>query len=431
MTDIRDQLRRSQRVRQSSRSEGKPYLAEVTGVQADADFLNTTSHVGDIPVKVAHPYVGANSWIRAVPENKTQVLISKREAGPVSHIGYVSDFSPAKAKDYEGKNNLWRRMNQGEMDIASVGAATTYWGRRGNLEWHGGCISGGLSNDKLESYWFAPLHRRVGYEKSVLLPLSLGADEERFGVVKRAHPLFPMSQELFIPTVNALGPTYAKEWLMGLFNLIYHREGDVVDDLGLPEISAATGVPLRAAHRWKTTNIATYSSFEVDAIGNVAWTLAPEALIGFQITVPTSDFSVLAAKQISLMAGINATISAATLASIDAPQIKLGSAAVDAVIKGTPFMAGMATMFDSSPNSLKAVLTSLEAACTADATAFGLLSTDPGLVAIMLDPLTQPALVAASTASTATAGILGAYLAVLSTFTSSLSGQLSTIVTTV
>jgi hypothetical protein len=205
------------------------------------------------------------------------------------------------------------------------------------------------------------------------IPLSLGADEERFGVVKRAHPLFPLTLETLIPTVNALGPTFAKEWLVGLFNLIYHREGDVTDDFGIPEVSLNTGQPLRAMHQWKTSTITTNTSFEVDILGNVGLTLAAEAVMGYAINIPTGEFNVMTGLAMSFMCGTTYDISAATSVTIESPATKFGAAAVDALVLGTKFMAALQTYLAPVASALTTLAgeapLSGEASYTAGATA--------------------------------------------------------------
>jgi hypothetical protein len=304
---------------------------------------------------VSHPYVGPNSWIRVMPENGTRCMVSRRAEDGEPYISAYIAENKAKSATLatEQGNYFYRALREGETDITSPGIANVFWSRGGTLELRGGATYMQLSNSDMEIKARAPTHSRAVLGQN----LQEVGDEERFGVVVR-----PGSKNIKFPgqptirnIVETIPTFYAKEYLRILrsdgpipgVTLIEHREGDVIDDSGLPVISTTTGRKLRSMTKYGTSVPGISADLEIDEDGNVVLSLPPSAIKGLALNINGpgnlelligKDFLATVTKSVSFQILSSMSVTAATNITLDAPHVSLGLGADTPAVRGQDLM---------------------------------------------------------------------------------------------
>jgi hypothetical protein len=195
-------------------------------------------------VRVRHPYIGANSWIRVMPEAGTEIFTQQRGDEVMNEIfGYYSTSGALNVSSYQQEQLLYRDIISGEMEFMSNGRAYIYLGESGDLETRGGTIRHELLQSKLELRSIAPTYVRKLHTSP---PYTL-ANEERFGVVKRPDPVLRNTFQQYVTLPNTDFAVEHSRWLNTKAGLpiIELQEGDVYDEFSSPVLQSSTNRSLR------------------------------------------------------------------------------------------------------------------------------------------------------------------------------------------
>lgn len=254
---------------------------------------------GQRSMRVTHPYVSANSWIRTMPEPGTYCLIGFR-ASTIGHAEIISYIEPDEgSRVYHGENedqirtgrtspsagkHAYRPLQSGEFELMSYGKASVFGSRRGTLELRGGSVFCIMSNDFLEIADRAPTHKRqmLAHRYDGL------GDEERLGAVKR-----PKSgdQAAGWETLIQEGGEFAREHFISLLfegtpgSLYDKRTGHVYDNTGGKVNHPDSGKWLRHKELWYTSSESVVGYF-IDENGNVTLSLPEDAQVGLHFNLP-------------------------------------------------------------------------------------------------------------------------------------------------
>lgn len=271
----------------------KPYLGQVRSYDDSQDKIRVASPTGEINIPLAHPFISANSWIRAIPETNASVWLHHRHDNRrVGMLGYTNDVLSTRVDDFGKGTGMWRRLKQGEIEINSFGVSGLFAAKDGTLELRGGLVYGELSHPRLESWMRAPLHtRRLTYNVDNAI-----GDEERYGVVKRYK-----DAKAVIPTTiknddGSLRKEYYRDLKFAMKGdktpkfLVRQHEGNIIgDDLKL-KTQDATGVNLRYLKELYTKKGESFLSTQVDENGNFLIVLPSEATEGGEMRIPAGAF---------------------------------------------------------------------------------------------------------------------------------------------
>lgn len=303
---------------------------------------------GTRSLPIPMPFDSTDSWIRCIPEASAQALVTYRtDTQDVAILGYINEKPSDKIDAYRGAKSLYRPLLGGEIEIMSVGKATSYYSTRPNIEHRGGMIRAWLDQDRLESGSKAPLHKRQLWEH---LSAEIG-DEERFGVVRRPIKMgllsslalglgfeghssnfeeypypdfslpggvpaaFSLAAKGIATASEAVGTLtgtfkvrpFAKEYLRVIKNplspippdvLVDVREGQVFNDKSEQETSDS-GAYLRAKYEYFTP-FTDSTSLKIDELGNTYWSLSLAATDGYSISVPLGSFKLDASTGIDM-----------------------------------------------------------------------------------------------------------------------------------
>ena len=344
-------------------TNGGSFVGLIQSVSGANQSAQVSYSGGATSTSLPHPYEGAMSWIRAIPDTGSSALMTYRidTSDPVI-LRYLNDNPTSKIAGYDSGMNLYRPLSGGEIEIHSVGLAQTSYGQRPILEQRGGMIRSWLDQDKLESGQQAPLHtRRLWQYSSPDI-----SDEERFGVVRRPiklnaanatylkqtkssnfsmypYPDFTLpggvaaafsslAQTFAAATEAASALTgtfkirpFAKEYLRVIGNPIYPippvnlidiREGQVFDDDGI-QVVGDTGAYLRAKYEYYTP-LTDSTKCQIDEIGNISWSLSLGATTGWITNIPLGAYKLTANKGIDLATATSITTSSTLSTSISA-----------------------------------------------------------------------------------------------------------------
>lgn len=195
-------------------------------------------------LKIRHPYMGVNSWIRVMPDRGSSVFTMQRGDDVTPEIiAYKSNQLEDQLQQNRRGETLYRRLDEGEIELMSSGRAYLFLGSGGDIEMRGGVIRQELLQSRLEHRMEAPLYTR---KLPGAKPDTLGY-QERFGVVKRADQNFPNALENFIKTPSN---EFAVEYSRVLTTkegspLVELYEGNVYDETGAQRTHTSTNKPLR------------------------------------------------------------------------------------------------------------------------------------------------------------------------------------------
>ena len=262
---------------------GQSFRGVITAVNEDEETVTITHWGGPQLSNIRHPYLGAQSWIRVMPEDGVGVFASHRSDTDLIAIDSYDHDTGHRVENYKGdKGSHYRRLRKGEIEISSRGLAQAFFGRSGNLELRGGITWMHLRNQGMTIESMAPLHRRSHPWRS---HGKLGW-EERFGVVNRPGTVASVADRF----INA-GPIPAVEYYRAVSsllptitdgNMVEHHEGNLLDANGLPILGGPMNLPLRARSRWRTET-RTEVTAEIDMVGNVSFKLPETAVSGFTV----------------------------------------------------------------------------------------------------------------------------------------------------
>ena len=366
MSDYRDY--QYARLKEQETAYDLPLRGVIKEVLGETETVKVSSFgtTGFPEFAVRHPFLGINSWIRAMPEAGTTVLTQRRGDLEQQEIfGYISNKLAAVARiALKDRTIPFRILHAGEIDLMSRGMSSMYLGDNGDLELRGGLVAETLSQSTLEHTSLAPtFHRRLGQHDPVFL-----GHEERFGVVRRLHPIFPKSMQRIIQKLDTTFPVEYSRWLTttDILNrdLVTLQEGSAVYDvLGLETRQTSTQRTLRH----KKTYYATLTgnlTVEIDEDLNIFiknTSLAPETKIDFGVanetTIKTKKLAVSGLDQASF--DFVKSISMKSLkVHVNAPDVQFGAQALQPAILGTnltstiltPLLSALAAFFNIMGN---------------------------------------------------------------------------------
>lgn len=265
---------------------GGQFEGVIRGVNEGSEAVDIDFYGGRQKARVLHPYVGIGAWMRVMPETGTAVVASHRFDSSDLQINQYGYDTADRVEKYEAETGTtYRKLRQGEFDIASSGFAQIHGSRRGNLELRGGFSWMHLRNERMQIEARTGVHRRS-------LPWQahdeLGA-EERFGMVLRKGLVTPAVERF----INA-GPVVAMEYYRSLYTqnpavldqaLVLTHEGNLLDDSGLPIRGGPVSAPLRAKYGWRSETL-TEVKAEIDIVGNVLFELPVTAVAGLHVKSP-------------------------------------------------------------------------------------------------------------------------------------------------
>lgn len=314
---------------------GAPFIALISGAhEAEAERVLIQYPGGERKVRSLHPYMGRQSWIRVGAESGGSVIAAQRgDSLEPELLAYTNQNPEDGIGVYKAQQGLMRPIQVGEIEIASIGGAQTYWSERPLLEQRAGLIRSWLDQDITESGQKSPIHTRQLH----LHQVDKIGDEERFGVVSRPDGPLPFNRQ-YITADRAPDPEmvaafvikategilaepgpFAKEYTRVLKSgalfpevLVDHREGDVIDDRGTPVNLTTSGKPLRYKTELFMDSILGGVFFVgVDNEGNFSVTLPSEASVGGDLQIPDGDLYVSIGKSYNSTVGVDYTLSTA------------------------------------------------------------------------------------------------------------------------
>jgi hypothetical protein len=305
-----------------------PFECVIKTVSPESDTMMVQGPFGTRRFNVLHPYQGNSSWIRSMPDSSLVAIVQARADTRVPEIvGYRNSYSNKRIQRYKAadtaqgalgsivgkaaaaltgalglggdseppepganKFEAYRPLYSGEHDMGSEGLAQVFWGNRAVLDSRAGIIKEGLSQDRLETFVKAPVHRRLmHFHASNKL-----FDEERLGAVFRST-----DDSYYKRTWCKYQGKFAREHMMHLLDgerkpLLWNRAGHVFDEVGEVEQCEDTGKPLRFKHIYYTVGGALAgilgqreeAVFQLDEEGNLVVDLPDGATTGFIFRTP-------------------------------------------------------------------------------------------------------------------------------------------------
>jgi hypothetical protein len=258
---------------------------------------------------ITHPYMGMNSWLRAMPEAGSSGLAATRGDSPAQHfIAYLKENSANQRREATIRGeDVYRELQEGSIELMSSGRGYLCANERGTLELRGGSVHAHLSQDLQEFRVRAPTHRIecLGYEYAG------NRNNLRFGVVKRLStgrtagtgPRVERPVKVEHGGLNV----YAKEFSVilqskGTPNLLADlRMGHVVDDDGTEPTLGSTSEKLRYRAILGTKTVADVVRLEVDVKGNTRIQLPRSSTEGMCLEVLDGKLKVQANREIQLV----------------------------------------------------------------------------------------------------------------------------------
>jgi hypothetical protein len=306
-----------------------PFECVIKTVSPESDTMTLQGPFGMRNFNVLHPYQGNSSWVRSMPDNSLVALVQIRADTKVQEVvGYRNSNSSRRAQRYKAddteqgsiigslaskaasalssalglssdtepaepaanKFEAYRPLFSGEHDVGSAGLSQIFWGNRAVLDSRAGVIKHGMSQDRMESYEKAPVHRRMLHFHAA----NKLYDEERLGVIFRST-----DDSYYKKTWCKYKNKFAREHMIHLLDgerkpLFWERSGHVFDETGEIEQCEDTGKPLRVKKIYYTVGGALASVlgereeavFQLDEEGNLVVDLPEGATTGFIFRTP-------------------------------------------------------------------------------------------------------------------------------------------------
>jgi hypothetical protein len=277
----------------------KPYLGQIRGYDSSQDKIKVAGPTGEPTIPLSHPFISANAWIRAIPENNSSVwLHSRQDNQRLGMLGYSNDVLGNRVSDFNTGLGVYRELKPGEIEINSYGIAGLYARRDGTLEIRGGLVYGEYSHPRLEHWVRAPLHNR----RLVLNEDNQIGDEERYGAIRRyrdekaANPTSIKNEDGTIRKEYYRDLKWVPKGSKSSKFLVRMQEGDVVDEKSSQKTQDVTELNLRFLKEFYTKNGTSNLSIQVDENGNYYVSLPNEAETGGQMTIPAGAFLAQIAK---------------------------------------------------------------------------------------------------------------------------------------
>lgn len=289
MTWIQEEIVHRRREQERTQGgDGAPYAGIITATNPRSERVTTDGPTGG-QLRVLHPFVSQQSWIRAMPEGGSGVLLAERYDSKAPEVLRYYDETPEdRVKEYDRDVSLYRPLEPGEIELASKGLAQTFYGRKAVKEDRAGVVRTWLDGLRTEAGTRAPTHRRTLHtaQSGTLL------DEERWGVVKRWLPGSRVKEQIVI---GVQPPTFSREYLRILGTGVpgpwdrYEdlRVGAVVSDQSVPVVMASSGQALRYAHRLYTPTAQEFGTL-IDESGNFEVNVPATATVGGSLKAITS-----------------------------------------------------------------------------------------------------------------------------------------------
>lgn len=303
---------------------GAPYHAVIESSSSASERAKVSYHGGSRTLRVNYPYVGRYAWIRAMPEPGSQVLLAERfDSREPEILTYYQRFPENRSDLYDSGVDLYRPLFPGEIDIASIGLAQTFLGRRPVNASRGGLVRSWLDQDKVEAGAKAATHRRVLH----LNTQGAVEDEERLGVawryqsgsVRRISHIESDRQASQNAANQAAGYTagpFAREYMRRLGSgadfpdrLINVQEGDVLDDTGVVVNGTESGLPLRSLRNYYTETGESLQT-EIDNRGNFCVKVPTTAEIGGMFKMPNGPLQLNVGSDINILTQQNFMVTA-------------------------------------------------------------------------------------------------------------------------
>lgn len=308
--ETKTQILKRSRVKTEGKVQGKfaPYFGFVQAYSADTESVLVDSHGGRRTMFSPQPHLGQTAWMRAAPEGGMGSLMVMRSDAQEPEVmrWWDVDVEQRLRLYRQSVENLaagsgqlttdeaFRPIESGEIDMQSRGGAAIYMGSRPHMDMRAGIIRLVMDQDETEFMSKAPLHIRRGHKN---VENEIG-DEERFGVVRRAVA-GSFVDRVFLDSQGRSGNKangFAKEHLIKLANgsrglpatLFDHREGNVMDNEGLPLEMDETGINLRTRKEYFTSSD-TSVVYQIDESGNFKIEHPQEAAYGGLFILPTGS----------------------------------------------------------------------------------------------------------------------------------------------
>ena len=259
----------------------KAFDAYVERVNPNAEQLDVDSVVGPDSPQIAHPMLGPSSWIRAMPEKGSTVVMLPMAGGGMRRVvlGYYSRAATENIKRYNASKGVYKPLKAGEWELMTSGIAHIYGLENGSLKIRGGANQITLDSKKLSTTTRSPTHVRQLHQNVSTEVL----DEERFGAVQRNVSSDKPNSWVKVPINgtstekdskgNTKTTSFAKEYTR-IFGrdgtrLAAYQEGDCVDDEGKNLKQGNTGKNLRAYREYYDSIGAVAQQFQIDERANV------------------------------------------------------------------------------------------------------------------------------------------------------------------
>jgi hypothetical protein len=271
-----------------SKSQGqqRPFGATIKSVNPNE--RGKVSYYGnrDRDVSIPHPFISTGSWIRALPERGTEMLMLYRsDQGEPQLVNTFQRDTEKRVNAYRNGIGIYRALYPGEIEVNSVGLSQTFYSRRGYQSSKGGILHKEMNQDTLIIAQRSPTHQLqfLNYTSKDI------KDEYRVGLLSRPEN----SWKVNYPKLQG---NYTAEEYLNLTNpaksnpetLFVRQAGHVLDLKGQPIKQTVTQKNLRYIEKYfNTSNNPT--AYEVDDTGNILLKFAQESTEGYQIDIPAGN----------------------------------------------------------------------------------------------------------------------------------------------
>ena len=321
----------------------------------DVEFYGAS---GAHKTAVLHPYVGASSYLRCMPEPGTTVLMQRRgDIAQPEAITYTNrQLANVLLRAQEGAA-IFRELREGEIEGMSRGRAYFHMSEEGDFSFRGGMIEQNLSQTTLTHDSLAPtFHRRLDQHDPTVL-----GHEERFGLVKRSNTKKPYSVQDYV-TDSSDNPyvEYGRFLSDAEGNLLSsYQEGHLIDASQNVEKQSKTNRELRYRHTIGHRDGSNTLTAEVDDdlnvfLNNTSRAKKTELDFGSfnTLKLKSQKFKLSVTQSGDLTFGTTAVVKAAKI-ELNAPVINLGANAVQPALLGASLInSGLTPAFSTLISAL-------------------------------------------------------------------------------